>query len=332
RRLLRVEVIVQGAADLAGTDVTQGQGQVEIVERGQAELPQHRRQVGLGQGDPAQFLLQQLAAGLQVAGAVDAVEPGAHLVAGAAGDHEPGAGLGPVAARCRLLAGEDLDAVAADRLVVERHDAAVDLGAAAAVADLGVHGVGEVEHGGATRQVDDFAARGDHVDAVLDQLGGEAGGQRLLVVAARLQQLPHPGDLALESGVGAAAFLVAPVRGDAELGVLVHLVGADLHFQRAPARADHRGVQAAVVVALGLGDVVVELAGNRRPELVRHAERRVAGRDVVHQHAGGTDVVELAEGDALALHLLPDAVDVLGRAGALGVDAGLGQGGAQARL
>jgi hypothetical protein len=76
--------------------------------------------------------------------------------------------------------------------------------------------------------------------------------------------------------VGLAAFLVAPVRGDAELGVLVHLARADLHFERLALRADHRGVQRAVVVALGLGDVVVELARDRRPQVVHHAERGVA--------------------------------------------------------
>ena len=37
------------------------------------------------------------------------------------------------------------------RLVVERHDAAVDLGAAAAMADLGVHRVGEIKHRRAAR-------------------------------------------------------------------------------------------------------------------------------------------------------------------------------------
>ena len=48
-----------------------------------------------------------------------------------------------------------------------------------------------------------------------------------------------------------APFLVAPVRGHAELGVLVHLVRADLHFERLAFGADHRGVQRPVVVALG---------------------------------------------------------------------------------
>jgi len=43
------------------------------------------------------------------------------------------------------------------RLELQRHDAAVDLGAAAAVADIGVHVIREIKHGGAVRQIE----RGD---------------------------------------------------------------------------------------------------------------------------------------------------------------------------
>src|SRR5690606_4120653 len=88
----------------------------------------------------------------------------------------------------------------------------------------------------------------------------------------------------------------------------------------------------AVVVALGLGDVVVELRGDRRPQLVGDGEGGVAGGDVIHQHADGANVVQRAEGHALALHLLADAVDVVGPAGDLGGDARRGAGAVQARL
>ena len=56
-----------------------------------------------------------------------------------------------------VLRGEDLDPIAAVRLDGQRHDAAVDLGAAAAMADLGVHVVGEIQQGRAARQVDHLA-------------------------------------------------------------------------------------------------------------------------------------------------------------------------------
>ena len=56
---------------------------------------------------------------------------------------------------------------------------------------------------------------------------------------------------------------------------------------------------------------------------VHDAERGVAVAHVVDEQADGVDVVDLAELRALALHLLPDAVDVLRAALEVGLDAGL---------
>ncbi len=123
--------------------------------------------------------------------------------------------------------------------------------------------------------------------------------------------MPQPGDLVVVARVRTRLLLVAPVRGHAQLGVLVHLVGADLHLQRAPARPDDGGVQRAVVVALRVGDVVVEFPGDRLPDVVGDAEHRVAVLRLVHQHAQRAHVVDLAEIEVLRLHLAVDAVDVL---------------------
>ena len=193
--------------------------------------------------------------------------------------------------------------------------------------DHGVHVVGEIEHGAAVRQVDHLALGRQRIDALLGQLRHRARrpGSRLRsrpLLAALFQQLAHPRDLAVEGLVAAlAAFLVAPVRGHAEFRLRVHLVGADLHFQRAPFRADHRGVQRAVVVGLGPGDVIVELAGDRQPQRMHHAQRGVAGGHVVHEHAHRAQVVEFFDRHLLLLHLPPDAVDVLRPPADLGGDA-----------
>ena len=53
------------------------------------------------------------------------------------------------------------------------------------------------------------------------------------------------------------------------------------------------------------------------------AQRRVAVGNLVDQHAQRVDVVDLLELGALALHLSPDAADVLGPARDVGLDAGL---------
>ncbi len=97
-------------------------------------------------------------------------------------------------------------------------------------------------------------------------------------------------------------------------------------------RPDDRGVQRLVVVRLGLGDVVVEFARDRRPQVVHDAERRVAVLDLVDQNAHGADVVERVDARLLAAHLVPDAVDVLGAAADFGLDAGRGKLAAQRLL
>src|SRR5690606_40658953 len=97
------------------------------------ELAQHRRQARLLQPDPLELALEQLAPGLFVARAVELVEPAAHLLPRARAGKEAVRLDQPVAARLSGLRGQDLHAVAALQAVVKRHDAAIDLGPAAAV-------------------------------------------------------------------------------------------------------------------------------------------------------------------------------------------------------
>jgi hypothetical protein len=120
---------------------------------------------------------------------------------------------------------------------VQRHHGAVDARAAAAVAQVGVHGVGKVHRRGARGQLDHRGLGRQHVDAVVQQavLGGAGE------VALPGQQLAQHGDLGVVLAGGAdagvalgAGLLVGPVRGHAVLGVLVHGAGADLDFQARP--------------------------------------------------------------------------------------------------
>ncbi len=102
----------------------------------------------------------------------------------------------------------------------------------------------------------------------------------------------------------------------------MHLEGADLHFQCLALGADDGGVQGAVVVLLRVRDVVVELATEVGPQVVHDAEGGVAVLDVVHEDADRADVEQALEPAILALHLAPDAVDVLRPAGHLRHDPG----------
>ena len=250
-----------------------------------------------------------------------ALEPLADLFAGVAGADD----VHPVARRpVGRLGRHDLHDVAVLQLVVQRHEAVVDLGADAAVAHVGVDAVGEVERARARRQVLDLAARREDEDLVLEDVELEALHELRGVghLPLPVHELAHPGQLGVVVAVDARAFLVAPVGGDAHLRDAVHGVGPDLDLERLAVEGHHRGVEALVAVALGHGDVVVELAGDGPPQRVHDAERGVAVLELVDQDADGVHVVDLAELGALALHLLGDAGDVLGPAGQLGLDAG----------
>ena len=167
--------------------------------------------------------------------------------------------------------------------------------------------------------------RREHEDLVLEDVELDALDElrRVADVALPVHELAQPGELRVVLAVGLRAFLVAPVGGDADLADLVHRVGPDLDLERLAVEGDHRGVEGLVEVVLGDRDVVVELARDRPPQRVDDAERRVAVRDVVDEDPDRVDVVDLAELGALALHLLPDAVDVLRAALELGLDAGV---------
>jgi hypothetical protein len=104
------------------------------------------------------------------------------------------------------------------------------------------------------------------------------------------------------------------VRSDAELGMAVHFLRADLHFERAAVVGDHRGVQRAVEVSFRVRDVVVEFAMDRLPQRMHHAQGRVAVAHLIDDDAQRAHVIHLIEIEMLLAHLVPDAVDVLGPA------------------
>src|SRR5262249_21029300 len=122
------------------------------------------------------------------------------------------------------------------------------------------------------------------------------------------------------------ALLVAPVRGNAELGHLVHLAGADLHLDPLALGPDYARVQRAVLVGFRRRDVVLEPPGHHGVVAVDHAERVVALLDSVDHDTEGHDVGELLEAHILALHLAPDRIGRLFATGDLRLDAAVAQG------
>ena len=158
--------------------------------------------------------------------------------------------------------------------------------------------VGEVDRGRAARQRQDPALGREHVDLVGEQVHLDVLEELLRVARLVLdleQRLQPAVGLLLQLGELVGVVLVHPVRGDARLGEAVHLLGADLHLDRHAVGADEVGVDRLVAVRLRDRDVVLELARDRLVERVQRAEREVAGRHVLHDHAAAEDVVHLGE-------------------------------------
>ena len=176
REILERELKRMGAADADLAPVLQrfhldgiDELHVQLVDAIEVEALQHRRQVGIGRAHAFQLALEDLASGLLVAAAIEPAEPRADFLPRSRARQEPIAGQQPVAARFADLADHHLDPLAGPQLVVKGHDAAIDLGAAAAMSDVGMHAIGEIQRRGAGRQVDHLALRRQHVDAFLDK-------------------------------------------------------------------------------------------------------------------------------------------------------------------
>ena len=132
---------------------------------------------------------------------------------------------------------------------------------------LGVDVVGEIQGRGASRQIHHIASRREDIDAVLKDLRLELVHEVAGIgnVFLPLQELAQPGDFTIEGVIPATALLIAPVGCHAQFVTLMHLVGADLDFHRLALRTNDRRVDGLVVVLLGCGNVVVELAGDVLP-------------------------------------------------------------------
>ncbi len=124
----------------------------------------------------------------------------------------------------------------------------------------------------------------------------------------------------LVGGIAFAAFFVTPVGGDTEFVELVHIEGADLHFHTFVFGTDDDGVQTFIAVAFRVGDVVVELAGDRLPKAVDNAQRGVTLGDGINQNPHGADVKEAVEAEFFLHHFFVNGVDVFRAVGDFKVD------------
>ena len=81
------------------------------------------------------------------------------------------------------------------------------------MANLGVDVVGKIQHGRTQRHVEHLAAGCQNINTVFAGCGLETIQKAFIIqlVLAGIQQLPHDGDLVIESRVVRATLLVTPV-------------------------------------------------------------------------------------------------------------------------
>ena len=197
------------------------------------------------------------------------------------------------------------------------------LTATAAVADIGMHRVGEIHRRGAARQRHDPALGREDIDLVGEQIDLDVF-QKLGSIAAFVldfQQALQPlvGFLLHVVDAGVAA-LVKPVRGHAGFGDLVHVLAADLDLDRRAEGAEQGGMQGLVAVGLGNGDVVLELARESACTGMQRAQREVAGGHIPDHDAEAVDVEHLGKGQVFFLHFRVDAVEMFFASGDGGLD------------
>ena len=91
------------------------------------------------------------------------------------------------------------------------------------------------------------------------------------VILLPINQLPQPVEpLGISAGGSRrTALLVFPMGRNAVFGHLVHVGGANLHFDR-PMPADHRCMQRLVAIGLGQTDVILEAPWDRPEGVVHH--------------------------------------------------------------
>ncbi len=88
-----------------------------------------------------------------------------------------------------------------------------------------------------------------------------------------------------------------------------------MHLDRFAARTDDRRVQRLVQILFRLGDVIVKLTGNRRPQTVNDPQHDIAVARVGNDDPNRANIVNLIKVSTLAHHFVVDAVNVLGASG-----------------
>src|SRR5471032_1703059 len=191
-------------------------------------------------------------------------EPVMDLRTAAAGGNVTEIRIQPVTAWIGVLLGDDFNLVTHAQLISKRHDAPANFRPNAAVSDIAMNMVSEVERRRAHRQVDNIAFRRKHVNAIVEYLTAHfiKHFARVSHLFLPRDKLTQPGNTAFVAAAAAphhgSAFFVLPMRRDAQFGIFMHLACTDLYFQRFTAWPQNDSVNRLITVWFWVSDVVVK--------------------------------------------------------------------------
>jgi len=199
-------------------------------------------------------------------------------------------------------------------MISQRNHVSVHFGADAAMTNVGMDPVCEIERCRSFGQLDHLAFGCVYVDGCYADVAAQTVEQfvRGVGVFKPVVHLIEPTQLRLRIRI--ILFFVVfifPVRGDPLAGCPVHFFGSNLDFERASAFEHHGGVNGLVHIEFGRGDVVFESTALRRPGMVYHSERVVAAADGLGDDPDGEHIEDFVVGFALCVHLSINSVQVL---------------------
>ena len=183
------------------------------------------------------------------------------------------------------------------------------------MADIGMHGVSEVDRRRARRQFDNAPFRRENVNLIREEIGFNALDKfkRATCTLLQLQQALHPALGAdLRGGAAFAAVLfISPVRRDTHFRHLIHVFGTNLHLNRNAVRANHGGVQRLISVRFWNGDVIFDAPRTWLVQAMHLPQHAVAGVRVVDDDAERVDIHDRVETLLFEHHFAVDRVQML---------------------
>ncbi len=209
----------------------------------------------------------------------------------------------------RTLRSDDLNHVAVLNRRSQGNHPAIHARAGARVAYFRVNHVSEIDRRRPARQLDDLAHGSKRVNILRIEIELECVDE-----FARVLHFLRPFDQRAQHLQGfvivafaALPFLVLPMGGDAFFGNSVHLLGADLYFERLAFRTDYRGVQRLIKIVARRGNPVLESARHRLPGVVDYTESPVTMTNLIwSDDTCGHQIVDLIKNDFLSMKFFPD--------------------------